>query len=56
MTAAMPPDVFAARVAEIPLKRVGEPDDVANVALFLASGLSSYVTGAVVEVSGGRNM
>lgn len=56
MTEAMPPEVFEARLAEIPLKRVGEPADVANVALFLASDLSSYMTGSVVEVSGGRNM
>jgi 3-oxoacyl-[acyl-carrier protein] reductase len=56
MTEAMPRDVLEARMAEIPLKRIGEPDDVANVALFLASDLSSYMTGSVVEVSGGRNM
>ncbi len=56
MTEAMPRDVLEARVAETPLKRIGEPDDVANVALFLASDLSSYMTGSVVEVSGGRNM
>lgn len=56
MTAAMPPDVLAARVAEVPLQRIGEPAEIANVALFLASDLSSYMTGSVVEVSGGRHM
>lgn len=56
MTDQMPPDVLAARVAEIPLGRIGEPQDVANAALFLASDLSSYLTGIVIEVSGGRSM
>lgn len=56
MTAAMPPDVLAAKVAEVPLGRPGEADEVAKVALFLASDLSSYVTGTVVEVAGGRHM
>jgi 3-oxoacyl-[acyl-carrier protein] reductase len=56
MTEAMPQDVLAGRVAEIPLGRIGEPRDVANAALFLASELSSYLTGITIEVSGGRNM
>lgn len=55
MTASMKADVLEQRIAEIPLGRVGEPDDVANVALFLASDLASYMTGAVLEVSGGRH-
>jgi 3-oxoacyl-[acyl-carrier protein] reductase len=56
MTAAMPEDVFAEKAAAIPLGRAGEPEEVADVALFLASDLSSYVTGAVIEVTGGRGM
>ncbi|MFD6894697.1 3-oxoacyl-ACP reductase FabG [Rhodococcus sp. NPDC060086] len=56
MTEAMPPDVFAAREADIPMKRAGTPDEVAGTVLFLASDLSSYVTGAVIEVGGGRYM
>jgi 3-oxoacyl-[acyl-carrier protein] reductase len=56
MTAAMPSGVFEDKVAGIPLGRPGEPSEVADVALFLASDLSSYVTGAVVEVTGGRHM
>ncbi|WP_026926163.1 3-oxoacyl-ACP reductase FabG [Granulicoccus phenolivorans] len=56
MTDAMKPEVFAAREADIPMQRAGEPAEVANVALFLASGLSSYMTGAVLEVGGGRYM
>lgn len=56
MTAKMPQDVFEARVKEIPLGRAGEPEDVANVALFLASDLASYLTGIVIEVGGGRHI
>jgi len=40
---------------QIPLKRGGTPDDVANTALYLASDLSSYITGQVIQVDGGMN-
>jgi 3-oxoacyl-[acyl-carrier protein] reductase len=56
MTAAMEADVLATREQEIPMRRLGEPSEVANVALFLASELSSYVTGTAIEVGGGRYM
>ncbi len=56
MTAAMPPEVFAEREAAVPMKRAGEPAEVAGAVVFLASDLSSYVTGAVIEVGGGRNI
>jgi len=56
MTDNMPQDVLTERIAEIPLGRIGEPLDVANTALFLASDLSSYLTGITIEVSGGRNI
>lgn len=42
-------------VAGIPLKRAGTAEDVANVTLFLASDLASYVTGQVIDINGGLN-
>lgn len=56
MTEAMPQRIWDSKVAEVPLGRAGEPDEVANVALFLASDLSSYMTGTVLEVTGGRHL
>lgn len=56
MTEAMPQKAWDQKMAEIPMRRAGEPGEVATVALFLASGLSSYMTGTVLEVTGGRLM
>src|ERR1700739_2853948 len=56
MTEAMPQQIWDQKVAEVPMGRPGEPAEVANVALFLASDLSSYMTGTVMEVTGGRFM
>ena len=55
MTAALPEDVRQGWIDKIPLKRGGTPEDVANISLFLASDLSSYVSGQVINVCGGMN-
>jgi len=56
MTEAMPQRIWDAKLAEVPMGRAGEPREVATVALFLASDLSSYMTGTVLEVAGGRHI
>jgi 3-oxoacyl-[acyl-carrier protein] reductase len=56
MTAALPEEVRKEWAAKIPLRRGGTPEDVANTALYLASDLSSYVSGQVIQVDGGMNM
>jgi 3-oxoacyl-[acyl-carrier protein] reductase len=53
MTNALPEEVRAEYIKAIPLKRGGTPEDIANAALFLASDLSSYITGQVIPVNGG---
>jgi len=54
MTEAMPQRIWDAKLAEVPMGRAGEPSEVAAVAVFLASDMSSYMTGTVLEVTGGR--
>ena len=56
MTHQLPEDVRKDWMQKIPLRRGGQAEDVANVAVFLASDLSSYVTGQVIQVDGGMNM
>ena len=56
MTAALPDNVREEWVKKMPLRRGGQTEDIANVATFLASDLSSYVTGQVIQVDGGMNM
>ncbi len=55
MTGQLPEDVRKAWEEKIPLRRGGTPDEVAKAALFLASDLSSYVSGQVVNVCGAMN-
>lgn len=56
MTAALPDDIRKDWIQKIPLRRGGTVDDIANVATFLASDMSSYVSGQVIQVDGGMNM
>ena len=56
MTKELPEKVIADWLAKIPLKRTGTPEDVANACLFLASDLSSYITGQVLTVDGGMTI
>ena len=56
MTAALPDEVRAEWCQKIPLRRGGKVDDIANVAVFLASDMAGYVTGQVIQVDGGMNM
>ena len=56
MTAALPEEVRKEWANKIPLRRAGQVNDIANVATFLASDLSSYVSGQVIQVDGGMNM
>ncbi len=55
MTGALSEEVRNEWAKQIPLRRGGTPEDVANAALFLASDLSSYVSGQVIHVCGGMN-
>ena len=53
MTNALPPEKFAERVTSVKMGRIGTPDEVANTILYLASDMSTYVTGQVIGVDGG---
>lgn len=56
MTAGIPEKVKTAMVEQIPFKKMGQPEDVAGAAAFLASEEASYVTGQVIHVNGGMYM
>ena len=56
MTAGLSEEVKTEWAKKIPLRRGGTPEDVANIATFLASDMSSYVSGQVIQVDGGMNM
>jgi len=49
-------DIYAEDCSQVPLGRTAQPEDVANVVLFLASPLSSYMTGQAINVTGGMTM
>ena len=53
MTDGLAPAIKEAIIAKIPLGKIGNPADIANAALFLASDMSSYITGQVLTVDGG---
>ncbi len=55
MTAGLPEEVKKEWAEKIPLRRAGKPEDVANMAVFLASDMASYVSGQVITVCGGMN-
>ncbi len=55
MTAQLPPEIKETWIKDIPLKRTGKPEDVANLCLFLGSDLSSYVSGQVINICGAMN-
>ena len=56
MVAAMPEKILQDLQAKVPLKRLGRPEEIANVYAFLASDDASYINGAVIEVSGGMSV
>ena len=56
MTQALPEPIRQEWIKKIPLRRGGTVDDIANTALYLASDLSAYVNGQVIQVDGGMNM
>jgi NAD(P)-dependent dehydrogenase (short-subunit alcohol dehydrogenase family) len=49
-------EMYQSVVAQVPLRRIAKPQEMANVCLFLASDLSSYVTGATIDVNGGTHI
>jgi NAD(P)-dependent dehydrogenase (short-subunit alcohol dehydrogenase family) len=55
MTGLAADEILAQQQARIPLQRLGKPEEIAQVALFLASRHASYVTGAIIPMDGGAS-
>jgi len=56
MLTAMPPEVLEKMAAKVPLNRLGSPDDIANVYVFLSSDMAAYINGATISVDGGISL
>jgi NAD(P)-dependent dehydrogenase (short-subunit alcohol dehydrogenase family) len=56
MTGAVPEEIMQRVVEQIPMRRLGRPDEVARVVVFLAEPASSYITGQIYSINGGLNM
>ena len=56
MTQALPENIRKEWISKIPLRRGGTVDDIASCAVFLASDMSSYISGQVIQIDGGMNM
>ena len=54
MTQGLRPDIYELKLKEVPLRRAGRPDEIGTGCVFLASEMSSYITGVVLEIGGGR--
>jgi NAD(P)-dependent dehydrogenase (short-subunit alcohol dehydrogenase family) len=56
MTGAVPEEIMQRVVEQIPMRRLGRPDEVARVVVFLAEPASNYITGQIYSINGGLNM
>lgn len=56
MTQAIPEKVKEIKIAEIPMEKIGSPSDIAKAVVFLSSDYADYITGNIIEVTGGRYM